>query len=64
MNGVDVLNLEKMMILYSCGRYTAEKLLNLLFESGYATKIGDDIYCLATEHERFLLEHRGKKIYI
>ena len=59
-----ILNKNDIMNIYKCESNKALRILKLMFQMGYGSKIGKEYYISLESQNEFLREMKGKEIFI
>lgn len=61
---IQVLTKNDIMNIYKCESNKALRILKLMFQMGYANKIGKEYYISLDAQSEFLMAIRGKEVFI
>lgn len=63
-NGSILLTKDDIMVIYKCEADKARRILKILFQMKYATKVGKEYYISKASHDKFLKDKAGRQVLI
>ena len=63
-NATKIYGKTDIMSMYKCESNKALRMLKLLFQMGYANKIGKEYYLSSDNHKTFMRSFAGKEVFI